>query len=112
VPLNIPVPRVLFDQNVPRALGPLLTGHTIKTAADQGWQQLPDGQLLIEASKAGFEILVTCDQSIIHQQNMKGRAIGLIVLSTNHWPTIRANAALILDAVSTLPPSGLKLVKC
>jgi len=106
------VPRVLFDQNVPRTLAPLLSGHTVKTAADQGWQEISDGDLLVEASKAGFEILVTCDQSIRYQQNISRRTIGLIELSTNHWPTIRANAAKILDAINTLPPLGDKVVHC
>jgi hypothetical protein len=38
------------------------------------------------AGGAGFALMVTCDQNIRYQQNMSLRPIGLVVLSTNHWP--------------------------
>jgi len=39
--------------------------------------------LLDEAEKAGFEALVTSDQNFVFQQNLAGRNIGVVVLSTN-----------------------------
>ncbi len=106
------VPLILLDQNVPRALASLLPGHTVRTAADQGWEELTNGDLLKAANEAGFSLLVTADQNIIYQQNMKARAIGLIVLSTNHWPTLRANSDRIVQAVDHLPPAGYAFVEC
>jgi hypothetical protein len=51
--------------------------------------------LLDAAEEAGFEILVTADRNIRAQQRLTGRRIALIVLSTNHWVTIRDNAELL-----------------
>lgn len=44
-------------------------------------------------------MLLTADRNLRHQQNLSGRLIGLIVLSTNHRPTIRDNAPQVLAAV-------------
>jgi hypothetical protein len=106
------VPLILFDQNVPRALATLLTGHTIRTAAEQGWGELTNGELLKAANEAGFSVLVTADQNIVYQQNMSARPVGLVVLSTNHWPTLRGNADRILRAIEHLGLAGYAYVAC
>ena len=46
---------ILFDQGTPLPLGAFLTGHTVKTAAEQGWSTLANGKLLDAAEAAGFE---------------------------------------------------------
>lgn len=55
-----------------------------------GWAAYSNGQLLNEAEKAGFDALVTCDQNLVFQQNLTGRNIAVVILSTNIWPIIRA----------------------
>lgn len=40
-----------------------------------------------------FDALLTCDRNVRTQQNLSGRRIALIEVSTNHWPTIRPVAA-------------------
>jgi len=104
------VSRILFDQNVPRSLAKLLTGHSTRTAADQGWGELENGDLLKAAAEAGFDVIITADQNIVYQQNMATRPIGLVVLSTNHWPTIRTDVARVLQAVAALEPFGFAFV--
>lgn len=58
-----------------------------------------DGDLLDAAERAGFDLLLTCDQSIRYQQNLTGRKLALLGLSSNHWPTLRRVAARISSAV-------------
>ena len=64
-----------------------------------GWQRLKNGMLLDAAERAGFEVLVTCDQNIPYQQNFTDRKLSVIVLSTNDWPTLRPVAARIATIV-------------
>ncbi len=104
--------RILFDQNVPRALARLLPGHEVRTTADEGWGELQNGDLLRAAADAGFEAMVSCDQNIVYQQDMRDRGLGLVVLSTNHWATLRGNPASILDALDRLEPAGYRYVEC
>jgi len=68
--------------------------------ADQmGWQGLENGALLDAAEQAGFDLLLTCDQNVQYQQNFTNRKLALVILSSNHWPTLRRVAARIATAV-------------
>lgn len=71
---------VLFDQGTPVPLRQFLTGHTIRTAAEQRWTTLENGQLLDAAEAAGFDLLLTTDQNIRYQQNLAARRIAIVVL--------------------------------
>jgi hypothetical protein len=67
---------VLFDQGSPVPLREFLREHTVRTAAEQGWTTLGNGQLLDAAEAAGFDVIVTTDKNMRHQQNVSGRKIG------------------------------------
>jgi hypothetical protein len=94
------LPRILLDQNLARALRDLIPGHDVTHASERGWATLENGALLSAADAAGFEVMITADQNIRYQQNLSGRNLALVVLSTNHWPTIRGSASLIVNALS------------
>jgi hypothetical protein len=63
------------------------------------WQGLTNGDLGDAAEQAGFNLLLTCDQNVRYRQNFAGRKLGLVTLSSNHWPTLRRVAARIATAV-------------
>jgi len=75
--------RILLDQNTPAPLRYALLGHQVETAYEKGWAKLSNGDLIAEAESAGFDLLITSDQGIPHQQNWAGRNLSLLVLSTN-----------------------------
>jgi hypothetical protein len=96
--------RILLDENIPAALRHLIVGHKVIPAHDIGWAGISNGALIIAAEAEGFEVLITADRNIRYQQNLTGRQLALIVLSTNIWPTIRANPAPILSAIDVIQP--------
>ena len=53
--------RILLDENTPRGVRRILTGHDIRTAPEMGWGAYSNGLLLDEVEKAGFDALVTCN---------------------------------------------------
>jgi uncharacterized protein (DUF433 family) len=55
---------VLFDQGIPLPLPPYLVGHSVRTAAQQGWATLGNGDLLKVAEEADFDVLFTTDKNI------------------------------------------------
>ena len=59
--------RILFDQGTPAPLRSLLSDLRVETASERGWTTLTNGELLTEAERAGFEILVTIDQNLRYQ---------------------------------------------
>lgn len=91
--------KILFDTNTPAPLARLLRGHLVVRTGDLGWQSLENGVLLRAAEDDGFDVLVTCDRNVPLQQNLMDRKIALVVLSTNHWPTIQPLAARIATKI-------------
>ena len=91
--------KILFDVNTPATLARSLRGHQVTRAGQLGWQRLENGILLDAAEKAGFDVLVTCDQNLRYQQNFTDRKVAVVILSTNHWPTMRPVAARIASVV-------------
>lgn len=76
-----------------------------------GWATLMNGVLLRAAEIAGFELMVTCDQNIFYQQNLKGRTLSLVVLTTNNWKAIRGRTGDVLAAVNASRAGSFLVVK-
>jgi hypothetical protein len=102
--LRRPELRILFDQGVPVPLRAHLPSHQIVTAYERGWSQLRNGDLLVQAQAAGFEVFVTTDTNLRYQQDLRGRLLAIVVLSTTSWPRIRPNAGLIAEALNDCSP--------
>ena len=73
----LPPVLILFDYGTPKGLIRALSGHTVHTAQAKGWDRLSNGALLKAADDAGFEILLTTDRRIRHQQNLTAHRIAL-----------------------------------
>jgi hypothetical protein len=97
---------VLFDHSTPAPLTSYLIGHTVTEARDRGWDRLSNGDLLAEAERAGFDILLTADKNIRHQQNLSGRRLAIVVLSTPQWPVVRLHIERIAAAVNAAAPGS------
>lgn len=93
---------ILFDQGTPAPLRFLLLGHQVVTTHECGWGQIENGDLLSAAEAEGFEVLVTTDQNLRYQQNLSGRKIAIVVLSTTNWPRIKVSGQLVVAAVERL----------
>ncbi len=97
--------KILIDECVPRPIIKFLVGHIAKTAQEVGWGVYNNGQLLRLAENE-YDLFITADQNIRYQQNLTDRKIAILVLSTNHWETIRLNSDNILAAVEAIAPAG------
>jgi hypothetical protein len=97
--------RVLFDQAIPLPIRRFLEGHTVSTAAREGWERLQNGELLNAAKAAGFEVFVTTDK-VRHQQNLAGRTIAVIVLGKQQWPEVRPHVQLVVAAIDATKPGA------
>lgn len=102
--------RILFDHSAPSPLAPFLTGHIVTRARDRGWDRLSNGDLLAAAEAAGFDMLLTADNSIRYQQNLSRRRISLIVLSSPQWPRVRLQVERIAAAVNSAAPGSYREV--
>jgi len=62
--------------------------------------------LLTIAEEAAYELFITADQEIRYQQNLTGRKIAILVLSTNNWDYVRAAIAKIMAAIDVVIPGS------
>ncbi|HXP84691.1 MAG TPA: hypothetical protein VN841_08230 [Bryobacteraceae bacterium] len=97
---------VLFDHSTPAPLSAYLTEHIVTKAKDRGWDTLSNGDLLAEAERGGFDVLLTADNNMRYQQNLAGRRIALVALSTPQWPRVRLHIGRVAAAVNAAAPGS------
>jgi len=100
----------LFDNGTPRPLRRRLFGHQVETARECGWDTLANGALLDRAEEAGFEVLLTTDQGIRHQQNMANRQLAVVVLMDTDWSRIVRRTEAVRMALEGLEPGEVREV--
>src|SRR5437667_348949 len=98
--------RVLFDQATPVPIRKFLLGHPVRTAAQERWDTLKNGDLLTVAERAGFEVFLTTDRKMRYQQNMAGRTIAVVVIGVQQWPALQPHVALVVAAVNAATPGS------
>ena len=103
--------KLLFDHKVPHKLRHSLPDHEVSTAEAMGWAVLENGELLRAAENAGFDLMVTCDQNLSYQQNLRGRQLSLVVLSTNNWNHLKRDLDPVIAAVNEAQPGSFQFIK-
>ena len=82
--------RILLDECVPWPLHRLLSGHECTTAQRRGWGGFKNGAL-ISLAEGEFDLFITADQNLRYQQNLAGRRLPILQLSTNDLQIGRAS---------------------
>lgn len=93
--------RILLDQGAPIALRQVLVGHVVHSAAYEGWDTLRNGDLLLAAEAAGFDLLVTTDKNLRYQQDLGSRRIAIVVLNNAQWPVLRHHTQLVAEVINS-----------
>jgi hypothetical protein len=91
--------RVILDEGVPRQVGDHLPRHSVTTVPIEGWASVKNGTLLALIEEAGFSAFISADKNLDTQQSLRGRPFATLLLSTNHWPSIRPNVGKIAAAL-------------
>ena len=97
---------ILFDNGTPAPLRHALKGHIVVEALERGWDRLGNGELIAAAEAAGFELLLTTDKNMRHQQNLTGRKIAFVVIDNQQWPTLRRYVDRVVAAVNAATPGS------
>ena len=100
--------RLLLDESLPRPLADLLIGHDVRTVTQMGWTSLSNGALLRQAAPL-FDALLTADQNIEFQQNLKTLPLAVVVLiaDSNRLESLEPLLPDILEVLETLQPNVL-----
>lgn len=97
--------RVLLDENLPHLLAPEFPEHEVRTVAQAGWKGVKNGQLLRLASEQ-FDVFLTADRSIPHQQPVAKLALGFVILAIGSLALddIVPYLLAMRDAISSVGP--------
>ena len=100
--------RILLDACVPRGLRRHLSGHVVTTAHEKGWGDLDNGDLL-DAMGADFDVLITMDRGIPHQQQLSERSFGLLLLRarSNRLADLVPLAPHVLQQLASVKPGSV-----
>lgn len=71
--------KFLFDHNLPRQLRDLLQPHEATLTKEARWDGLENGELL-DLAQHKFDVLLTTDSNLYHQQKVEQFDITVIVL--------------------------------
>ena len=74
--------KILLDECVTKKLKRHLNEFEVRTVVEMGWSGYRNGTLLRVAVEAEFDLLLSIDKNIVHQQNMAKYDIAVVVFDT------------------------------
>jgi len=103
--------RILLDESVLARLGAALVGHVAISVQRRGWSGIKNGRLLLLAADE-FDVLITADKGIEHQQNLVTLPIAVLVVRarSNRLKDIMPAVPGILTALANLEPRSLQTI--
>jgi hypothetical protein len=72
--------KVLLDEMLPIGVRDFLPQHNVVTAAHAGLAGVSNGEMIRRAVEEGFEVIVSLDRGIPHQQNLDRYGIGFVLI--------------------------------
>jgi uncharacterized RmlC-like cupin family protein len=101
--------KVLMDECLPLDFRHSFPGHEMHSAQWAGLKGKKNGELLCAAEGAQYEVFLTVDQGIPHQQNLSQRQISIILVRsrTNQIEDLIPLVDAISQALSRIQPSEI-----
>jgi len=102
--------KILIDECVPAGLSPVLRecGYECDTVRDAGYGSKKNGELL-RLAEGHWDVFLTIDKNIKHQQNVSGRKIAILILrvKSNRLPDVLQHLSSCIEALKTVPPGEI-----
>jgi hypothetical protein len=97
--------RVLLDECVNPRVRDAFPSHEVRTVNEMGWGGITNGKLMVLAQER-FDVFVTVDQNVEHQQNLAKLTLGLVVVAVpdNNIKYFRPIFVALLKAAESVRP--------
>lgn len=104
--------KLLLDENLPKRLKGDLSDHSVFTVWEMGWSGKKNGELLTLMIENGFNVLLTFDKNLQHQQNFSKYKLPvlLLVATDNTYATLKNLGTVIHEKLSAPLPAGITRV--
>lgn len=104
--------KVLLDECVTRKLRRDFQDHEVYTVEEAGFKGLKNGNLLRSAS-GQYDVLVTVDQNLQYQQNVKLLNLAILVLAAkrNSYAALHPLMDQALDTLKQIKPGEVVIIR-
>ena len=104
--------RVLLDECLPRKLKREVQADVVRTVPEMGWAGTKNGALLPLVERE-FDVFLTNDQNLEHQQNLKQFDLAVVVLvaPTNDIEDLRPLMPAANEAIRTVHSREIKYIR-
>lgn len=104
--------RVLLDECLPKKLKREVKADFVQTVPEAGWASKKNGELLRLAA-VDFDVLITIDQNIEHQQNLKRFDLACVVLvaPTNDIEDLKPLMPAANEALKTIQAGEIQYIE-
>ncbi len=104
--------RILIDECLPKRLKRELPDHYVRTVPEAGWAGKQNGDLL-RVAELDFDVLLTNDQNMEHQQSLNKFDLAFIVLvaATNDIDDLKPLMPAVNEILPNLSPGEIAYVK-
>ena len=101
--------KILLDECLPLDSRHSFPNHDAHTAQWAGLKSRKNGELLLAAETAGYDVLLTVDQGIPHQQPAGNRRLSIVLIRsrTNQLEDLLLLVDSILNALKTIKPGQI-----
>ena len=93
--------RIIIDECVPSIVKHGLPSLNIVSVQDMGWAGIKNGELL-RLVAAEFDIFITSDKNLRHQQNLAEIDVAIILIPSNQVPIVKALLPQINEALGSI----------
>ena len=100
--------KILLDECLPRRLVRDLNPHLVTTVPREGWAGIKNGSLLKLVIPA-FDVFITLDSNLVHQQNLHGVDLCVITLHAvnSRYETLQPLVPDVLYAIAASHPGTI-----
>ncbi|HEX5153956.1 MAG TPA: hypothetical protein VFW07_21065 [Parafilimonas sp.] len=75
--------KILLDECVTKRLKPYLAEFEVFTVSEMNWNGVKNGKLMSLCIDNGFDLLLTIDKNLMHQQNLGKYKLTIAVLNSS-----------------------------
>ena len=98
--------RIILDECVPSIVKRGLPARSIVTVQEMGWAGIKNGELLKLVS-ADFDVFITSDKNLRHQQNLAAFDVAVILLPSNQVPIVTSLLTKIDETLTKIASKEL-----
>ena len=100
-----------MDENIPVPLKGFIIGHSVASVRDMNWLGTKNGKL-IALAEAAFDCLLTLDQGMQHQNDLRSKKMGFLVVraKSNRMGDLTPLIPDILRGLNAVGPGKVTIV--